>query len=246
MTPSPAAAREPGAPREFETALLDARDECAHVKTFRLSVPEDFAFIPGQWVMLHFADEPHHARAYSISSSPFQRGHIEVSFNDVGPFTRRMFSLRPGATLRARGPYGKWIYTGQPNAVLVSGGTGITPFRAMGRYRMEAGLEGQLTILYSARSQAAMLYRGDLAAFQSAGIKVYATLTGPLAAGERWDGALGRLTPEIVARETPAFPHADFWFCGPKSFVSELTDGVLALGVAPERIHQEKWGDYKL
>lgn len=233
----------PSDPREFETTLLETRQECSHVRTFRLSVPADFAFTPGQWLMLHFPDQKEHARAYSISSSPFEKGHVEVSFNDVGPFTRRMFGLEAGEALAARGPYGKWVYSGQPNAVLVSGGTGLTPFRSMGRALLESGGASarRMTILYSARTEDAILYRADLEAFRRGGIKVYATLT-----GGRWDGPVGRLTPEVVARETPGFPDADFWFCGPKDFVRELQEGVARLGVAPERIHQEKWGDYKL
>lgn len=233
-------------PRQFTAALLETRQECEHVRTFRLSVPEGFAFLPGQWVMLHFGDEPQHARAYSISSSPLQKGFIEISFNDVGPFTRRMFGLRAGETVEARGPYGKWVYSGEPNAVLVSGGTGITPFRAMGRYVLEAKLPATMTILYSARRADAMLYRGDLESFRRGGIKVYATLTGAEAGRDGWTGPVGRLTPQIVARETPRFPDADFWFCGPKDFVSELAEGVVALGADRARVHREKWGDYKL
>lgn len=228
-------------PRPFTAKILEAREECRNVKTFRLSVPDWFSFVPGQWAMFHFADDPKLQRAYSISSSPLVRGHIEISLNDVGPFTDRLFKLRGGETLEAKGPYGKWVYKGEPNAVLVSGGTGVTPFRAMGLYHMEAKLPGKLTILHSAKTREDILYKSDFARFRAHGIKEYTTLT-----GETWEGPMGRLTPDIVARETPGFPDADFFFCGPNAFVKELVAGLAAKGVPDERLHREKWGDYKL
>lgn len=228
-------------PQEWTAAVLEVRDECRNVKTFRLTTPEGFAFTPGQWVMFHFADDPKLQRAYSISSSPLQKGWLEISLNDVGPFTDRLFKLEPGAELKAKGPYGKWVYTDQKNAVCVSGGTGITPFRSMARSALSKGPKSRLTILYSAKTRADLLYKAELDDFKRRGLKIYVTLT-----AEPWDGPTGRLTPDVVARETPGFPDADFFFCGPNDFVQELVEGLAAKGVPRERLHREKWGDYKL
>ena len=228
-------------PAAWRAEVLEVRDECRNVKTFKLSTPEGFSLLPGQWVMLHFADDPGLQRAYSISSSPLQPKAIEISMSDVGPFTDRLFKLAPGAALEAKGPYGKWVYTGQRNAVLVSGGTGITPFRAMARAALSKGPKHKLSILYSAKTRADILYKAELEDFRRRGLKVYVTLT-----GEDWEGPTGRLTPDVVARETPGFPDADFFFCGPNAFVQDLLDGLAAKGVPQERLHRERWGDYKL
>lgn len=228
-------------PVVWTARVLQIRDECRNVKTFRLSTPEGFSFLPGQWVMFHFADEPGLQRAYSICSPQGQPGWIEISLNDVGPFTDRMFKLKYDAELQAKGPYGKWVYTGQPNAVLVSGGTGITPFRSMARAALSRGPKARMTILYSAKTRADILYAAELSDLARRGLKIYITLT-----GEAWDGPTGRLTPDIVARETPGFPDADYFFCGPNAFVKELLEGLAAKGVPHERLHRERWGDYKL
>ena len=34
----------------------------------------------------------------------------------------------------------------------------------------------------------------------------------------------------------------DFYICGPSRFMSDLTEGLTALGVAPDRIHTEMFG----
>lgn len=228
-------------PVTWTAEVVGVREECRNVKTFRLKTPEGFSFLPGQWVMFHFADDPALQRAYSISSSPLQPKEIEISLSDVGPFTDRMFKLKFGASLEAKGPYGKWVYTDQKNAVLVSGGTGITPFRSMARAALSKGPKHRMTILQSAKTRADLLYKEEFEDFKRRGLKVYTTLT-----AEQWDGPMGRLTPDIVARETPNFPDADFFFCGPNAFVKELLEGLAAKGVAPERLHRERWGDYKL
>lgn len=228
-------------PVSWTAKALQIRDECRNVKTFKLSTPPGFSFLPGQWVMFHFSDAPELQRAYSISSSPLQPSFIEISLSDVGPFTDRMFKLKPDDALEAKGPYGKWVYAGQKNAVCVSGGTGITPFRSMARSALSKGPSAKMTILYSAKTRADMLYAAELEDFARRGLKVYVTLT-----AQTWDGPMGRLTPDLVARESPGFPEADFFFCGPNDFVHELVEGLAAKGVPRERLYREQWGDYSL
>src|SRR5206468_11636607 len=72
--------KPPSAPRDLTARLLEIHDEAAGARTFRLSVPDDFCFIPGMWVMIQFPDKKEHASAYSISSSPLAKGHIDLSF----------------------------------------------------------------------------------------------------------------------------------------------------------------------
>lgn len=226
---------------ERETKVLGVYDEAAGIRTFRLSVPEDFTFVPGMWVMLQFPDRAEKANAYSISSSPFQHGWIEVSLSKVGPLTQRLFELKGGETLLLKGPYGKWLYRDDArHAVLITDGTGITPFRAMARYVMDKKLPNKLTFLYSARTPEHFLYHKDLDIFRAAGMKVYQTVTHP----ENWNGPTGPVTIETIEREVPDFLSAHYYLCGPKTLVETLDKALLEKGVPKELIHYEKWGDY--
>lgn len=234
-------------PRTLQSRVLKAAEECREVRSFRLEVPEDFSFVPGMWVMLNFPDSPKLARAYSISSSPFEKGYIETSANKVGPLTSRLFELKEGETLTLRGPYGKWIYQDDlRHAVLISGGTGITPLRSMCRYVLERKLPNKLTLLYSSKTPSEILYRGELARFAEQGIKVYLTVTRPQAMkpGEAWGGPTGRLDIDVISREVEDFSEARYYLCGPISLVEDLTAALLAAGIPRKRIRYEKWGDY--
>lgn len=246
MTP---AAPPSSPPRAYRSRLLNVRDECAGVKTFRLEVPRSFSFIPGMWVMLRFPDGPNHARAYSIASSPCEKGCVEISLNKVGPLTARLFELKRGETLDLKGPYGKWLFNDEAeHAVLISGGTALAPFRSMCRYALDKRLPNRLTLLYSAKTPSDILYRRELEGFAKAGIKVYVTITRPQAmdSGEAWGGPTGRLGPEVIEREVPGFLEAWYFVCGPTTLVKDITEALRQKGIPRARIRSEKWGDYSL
>ena len=135
-------------PEPFEATVLEARDEARGAKTLQLSAPRGFDFVPGQWVMLHFpGGDPKDRRAYSLASSPTQKGSIELTVGLAGDFTTRLFSLKEGDKLMVRGPFGKWLFDeSAARSVLVSEGTGVTPFRSMCRYAIERGLGGRRAV----------------------------------------------------------------------------------------------------
>jgi ferredoxin-NADP reductase len=54
-------------------------------------------------------------------------------------------------------------------------------------------------------------------------------------------GAPGRLNVRAL-QELNLPRDGDFYVCGPSTFMSDLTAGLAALGVAPDRIHTEKFG----
>ena len=231
----------------FPPRLLSARDEAEGVRTFRFASPPGFAFTPGQFLLLHFADDPKTWRAYSLCSSPAEAAaHFELSVGTVGAFSERLGALEPGAEggLVARGPFGRWTYDGSPaHAVLVSGGTGVTPFRAMCRLKADRRLPNRLTLLCSAKSPAHLLYRREYDEWRRAGIVVRPSVTRPLGPAESWDGDRGRWTPEKVLAAA-ADPAAVYYLCGPNAMVHELKAGLTARGVPAERIRVERWGDY--
>lgn len=232
------------AAEERPTKVVGAYDESgAGVRTFRLSVPADFEFRPGQWVMLQFPDRAEKASAYSISSSPFERGYIEISLCRVGALSERLFALHGGEELILRGPFGKWTYDDEArHAALITDGTGLAPFRSMARYVLDKKLPNALTIFHSVKTPDLFFYEKDVRRFQEAGIKVYRTITH---ADPSWTGARGPLTLETLRANAPHFAASHFYLCGPKTLVETLDRDLLASGIPKERVHYEKWGDYK-
>jgi len=232
----------------FTPRLLSARAEVPGVRLFRFASPPGFAFKPGQFVMFHFADDPKTWRAYSVCSAPARAAeYFEVAVGMVGAFSDRLGAIAPGAEdgLVARGPFGRWVYDGAPeHAVLVSGGTGLTPFRAMALLKAESGASaGRLTVCCSARTPELLLFRSEYSDWLKAGVNVVARITRPDESTKSWRGPVGRWSaPDVAA--IAANPNAVYYLCGPNKMVTDLREGLQASGVAPEKIRTEKWGDY--
>lgn len=230
----------------FWPVLLSVRDETPGVRTFRFASPKGFAFTPGQFLMFHFADDPKTWRAYSLCSSPHAaQEYFEVTVGMVGAFSERLGGLKPHAEggLVVRGPFGKWVYDGSaPHAVLVAGGTGVTPFRAMCLLNGGMGLAKKITLCCSAKTPEGLLYRHEYDDWRSHGINVNEKVTQP-GANSDWDGEIGRWNAgSVFAAANDAA--AVYYLCGPNKMVQELRDGLQRLGITPENIKTEKWGDY--
>lgn len=218
----------------FSPRLLFARDEAAGVRLFRFAAPPGFAFTPGQFLMLHFADSPKIWRAYSLCSAPGEaREFFEVAMGMVGAFSDRLGALQPGAEggLMARGPSGTWIYDGSaPHAVLVSAGTSITPFRAMCRLKTDGDTTGRITLCYSAKTRDGLLFRNEYDGWKKSGIEMNVRAPAPWTAVEVFKAAND--------------PAAAYYLCGPNKMVQEMRKGLQALGVPGDKVSAEKWGDY--
>ena len=236
------------APAAFAPKLLAIRAEVPGVATFRFSSSAGFAFAPGQFAMFHFEDDHKTWRAYSICSSPARAAEFfEVTVGMVGSFSSRLGRLTPGGEhgLVVRGPFGKWTYDGSaPHAILISGGTGITPFRAMCALKRDGANAGRLTVCYSAKTPADLIYEGEYDSWREAGIAVHPRITRPRDAAARWNGLTGRWTPDEILKMANDATTAVFYLCGPNKMVQELREGLQAKGVPAENVRTEKWGDY--
>jgi ferredoxin-NADP reductase len=207
--------------------LLSRRDEAAGAKTFRWAVPAGFDFTPGMWLMFYFLDDLKEGRAYSLCSSPLETGYAEVTVAPWGEFTQRLFALKPGDEMQVRGPLGKWIFDEKaPKSVLVSEGTGVAPFRSMCRFAAAKGLGSRLSLLCSAATEEALLYREEHEEWRKAGIKITAK------AGEH-------VTPQEAL--AAGGDEAVYYLCGANKMVQALQQGL-----AGRQVRQEKWGDYDL
>ncbi|MFI5347724.1 MAG: FAD-dependent oxidoreductase [Elusimicrobiota bacterium] len=230
----------------FAPRLLSSRDEAPGIRTFRFQSPPGFAFIPGQFVMFHFSDDPKTWRAYSICSSPAKAAlWFEITVGMVGAFSDRLGFLTEGGEhgLTARGPFGKWIYdVNAPHAVLVSGGTGVTPFRAMCLMKANRHAPGKITVCCSAKTPGLLLYQNEYDAWRKAGVVVFprVTATPP----PDWNGLTGRWTADAVIAASGSDASAVYYLCGPNKMVQELREGLAAKGVPLEQVRTEKWGDY--
>ena len=183
-------------------------------------------------------------RAYSIASAPGEPVAITVERledGEVSPYLTEV--LREGDQLELRGPIGGYFVWGPEDGgplLLVAGGSGVAPFRAMLRHRRRMGSDVATRLLYSSRTLDDVIYRAELDKPEP-GLEVVQTLT--RSRPPDWAGYSRRVDQDML-REV-AWPAAETplaFVCGPTSFVETVASGLVDLGYPPARVKTERFG----
>ena len=103
-------------------------------------------------------------RAFSITSSPHQKNHLElcVKILDQGKFSDICKSLKIGDALTLKGPFGKFTLEQRKPYVFFAGGTGIAPIMAMLRNFAHQQFPEQTTLFFTFRDPLDYLYKREL------------------------------------------------------------------------------------
>ena len=132
----------------------------ASVRTISLSVPDWAGHRAGQHLDVRLtAEDGYRAeRSYSIASAPGEPVAITVERLDDGEVSPYLTEeLRLGDEIELRGPIGGyfvWEPALRAPLLLLAGGSGVVPLRAMLRHRSRVGSSVPVRLLYSARSWA--------------------------------------------------------------------------------------------
>jgi ferredoxin-NADP reductase len=233
----------------WQVATVDRLDdETPSVRTIVLKVPDWAGHRAGQHLDVRLtADDGYRAeRSYSIASAPGEPVEITVERLDDGEVSPYLTEdLQTGDELEIRGPIGGYFVwdaddDGGRTLLLVAGGSGIVPLRAMLRHRQRCGVKTPARLLYSARSLADVIYREELAHYDD-GLDLIYTLTRHQPPG--WTGRSGRVDASTLAEVAwPAGQEPLAFVCGPTSFVEVVAGGLVGLGYPPGQVKTERFG----
>jgi ferredoxin-NADP reductase len=220
--------------------------ETPRVRTLRLDVPDWPGHLPGQHVDVRLtAEDGYQAqRSYSIASAPgASRLELTVERIDDGEVSPYLTDeLQPGDRFELRGPVGGY-FVWEPSRggplLLVAGGSGVVPFRAMLRHLVDEGGGVPATLLLSSRTWDDVIYREELDGLED--IRVVHTLT--RGQPEGWTGYARRVDAAMLAEVGPGAaerPHV--YVCGPTPFVESVASALVELDHDPTRIRTERFG----
>jgi ferredoxin-NADP reductase len=226
--------------------VADVVDETARVRTLVLDVPDWSGHKAGQHLDVRLtAEDGYRAeRSYSIASAPGEPVAITVERLDDGEVSPYLTEeLHSADELQLRGPLGGYfiweVATGGP-LLLVAGGSGVVPLRAMLRHRQRSGSDVPVRLLYSSRSLDDVIYRAELDE-PSGGVEIVQTLTREQPDG--WEGYARRVDAALLGEVAwPADQKPLAFVCGPTSFVETVASGLVALGYPPARVKTERFG----
>jgi predicted ferric reductase len=174
---------------------------------------------------------------FSVSSAPNGKW-LRLTVKDRGDDTRWLQGIAVGTPVLAEGPYG--AFTGalrtRPRILLIAGGIGITPLRAL--IEELAPPPGSLTLIYRASRWDDVVFRTEIDALMKArGWKVHYVIgrrdqhevaSAPLDAAH-----LRALVPDVAKR--------DVFVSGPDSMIEAVRSALLQLKVPARQIHSERF-----
>jgi ferredoxin-NADP reductase/MOSC domain-containing protein YiiM len=247
---APPIAAHPAAPGFASLAVSRIDRECADVLSFWLE-PTDgrplTAALPGQFVVLRLPrpEGPLLYRSYSLSGPPStERYRISVKIEAQGVAGAYLAGhVRPGDRLDVSAPRGSFVLeAGERPVVLLSAGIGATPVLAMLHALAASAAPRPLWWLHGARNRASHPFAAEARALlaalpQARGLVLYSRPGAEDQPGRDFDRK-GRLAIGVLD-ELGVPSSADFYLCGPSSWMHDLRAGLAAAQVAPERVHTE-------
>jgi ferredoxin-NADP reductase/MOSC domain-containing protein YiiM/ferredoxin len=248
---APASAAHPAAPGFLPLTVTAIDQECADVLSLSMQHPDGSPLpqpLPGQYVVLRLRRPGNGAplfRSYSLSGPvSTERYRISVKIEPNGAAgTYLQEHVRVGDVLDVSSPRGSFILqSAERPVVLLSAGIGATPVLAMLHALAAARATWPVLWLHAARDRQhhpfAAEVRRLLSALAFGRSYVCYSRSGPCdKVGEDFD-ASGHLSRSVF-QEVGVPREADIYLCGPNRFMADMKEALVAMEVAPERIHLE-------
>jgi len=209
---------------DFPIKILPARIEklerlAPDVIDMHLRLPgsEQFQFLAGQYIDFLLKDGKR--RSYSLANAPRSDGIIELHIRLVpgGLFTEQVFnSLKVRDILRFEGPQGGFFLRqdSKKPVVLLAGGTGFAPLKAIVEQAIADQSERPLHIYWGAKARADLYMHAlpEKWAAEHPHIKYVPVLSEP-AADDAWNGRTG-FVHQAVVTDFPDLSACQVYACG--------------------------------
>jgi ferredoxin-NADP reductase len=226
--------------------VTSVASETDSVRTIGLEVPGWPGHNAGQHLDIRLTAEDGYTaeRSYSIAAADGEPVAITVERLDDGEVSPYLTEeLQPGDQLGVRGPIGRWFVWDPSDCgplLLIAGGSGVVPLRAILRHRQLIGSHVPARLLYSARALGEVIYRSELDQYHD-GSQVSYTLT--RSQPPDWTGFTGRVDRAMLAEVAwPARDRPLAHVCGPTPFVETVARELVALGYPAGRVKTERFG----
>ncbi|HST48539.1 ferredoxin reductase family protein [Jatrophihabitans sp.] len=175
------------------------------------------------------------ANPYSLSAAPHS-DLLRITAKGFGEHSAALARLRPGTRVFAEGPYGA-LTAGRRTrrkVLLIAGGIGITPLRALFE-TLPTGPD-ELTLVYRASRDSDVVFGEELTALaRQRGARLH------VVTGRRTELGYDPLSAEALTANLPDLPDYDVYVCGPAPMTEAVLAALRAAKVPRRQVHSESF-----
>lgn len=222
--------------------LTQIKPETPDVVSFYFHPDKSLSWTPGQYLRYRLPhaepDDRGFERYYTIASAPHE-GHVQLTTRfaqNSSSFKQALMNLEVGARIEIDGGVsGEFTLTepGRGEYVLIAGGIGVTPFRAILVDLAHRGVGAQIKLIYANRNSQ-IVFRDELDKIARAirGLEI------------RYLVSPERITPGVIRSEVDDLARPLFYVSGPKPMVDAVQSMLIEEGVPPPHIKRDAFPGY--
>jgi len=220
--------------------LVETEDRNINTFTLEFLNKEDeanFKYMPGQFAEISAFG--HGEAPFGIATSPTEPGVLKFSVAKVGCVSNALHLMEEGTMVGVRGPMGNSYplddFKGK-NVVIFGGGFAFTTLRSLAVYMLDEKHRadyGDNTVIYGARNPGLLLYKEELAEWETnPNINLVTTIDKPC---DGWCQRVGFI-PTITEQVAPSAVNTYAVVCGPPAMIKYTLPVLEKLDFQPERI----------
>jgi Na+-transporting NADH:ubiquinone oxidoreductase subunit F len=243
--------------KKFQATVERIRNVTYDIKEvlFRLDDPKDIEFIAGQYVQIvipPYGDiKESIQRAYSMSSRPSDRSHVELLIRLVPGGIATSFVhkfLKEGDRLELVGAFGDFHIRDTPaTMVCVAGGSGMAPFKSMFHDMKDnnAFPEKDIWYFFGARTTRDMFYLDELRALERDWPRFHfiPALSEP-SPEENWTGDTGLITDVLdkyIKEKIAKDKGLEGYLCGSPGMINACINVMTRNGMDESKVYFDKF-----
>ncbi|MBN1309513.1 MAG: 2Fe-2S iron-sulfur cluster binding domain-containing protein [Chitinispirillaceae bacterium] len=236
--------------RRYRGRLLVKKPMTHDIVELRIELlePPEIEFIAGQYAQLEskeYKGREAVMRAYSISSPPSDKRHVEFMVRLVpgGICTTWVFEhLREGQEVRLSGPYGEFhLRPTEAPLLFIAGGSGMAPIWSILRNMKETKSTRHARYFFGAQTQADLFLVNELRELQRAMPSfAFIPALSNEPEGSGWTGEKGLIT-DVVSRHVRDASQHEAYLCGSPGMINACVNVLKTAGMPESKIYFDKF-----